>query len=159
MKKNINIDLEPTVRQQIAQYLSLILADMYVLYVKTQNFHWNVKDPRFYSLHKFFEEQYEALADGIDEIAERIRMLGERTPATLSQFLEMSSIREPEDSLSGDGMIQELLEGHETIIRHLRDRIHLTDELSDYGTSDLFINRLRYHEKTAWMLRSHLNGG
>lgn len=155
----IHLGLESSVWQQIAHHTSLILADMYVLYVKTQNFHWNVIDSRFYSLHQFFEEQYKDLAEAIDEVAERIRMLGERTPASLKQFLDTTSLKESNGDLSGDEMIQDLLTDHETLIRNLREGIAYTSKLGDEGTADLFIQRLRAHEKTAWMLRSHLNGG
>jgi starvation-inducible DNA-binding protein len=154
----ININLDQSVRQQIAQSLGLILADTYVLYMKTQNFHWNIVDARFYSLHKFLENQYEELAEAIDEIAERIRMLGERTPATLKQFLDMTSIEESMGDLGGDEMLAKLLNNHETLIKQIRERIQHISKLGDEGTVDLLIQRLRSHEKTAWMLRSHLNG-
>lgn len=152
----VNLDLDQSIRQQLAQMLGLILADMYVLYTKTQNFHWNVVDSRFYSLHLFFEKQYEALAEAVDEVAERIRMLGQKTPATLKQFLEMSSLKESKEDFSGDEMIADLLNDHEALARLLRDRIQYATKLGDEGTADLLIQQLRFHEKTAWMLRSHL---
>jgi starvation-inducible DNA-binding protein len=63
---NTHIGLEESVRKQLSQKLCLILADTYILYTKTQNFHWNIVDNRFYSLHLFLEKQYEELADAID---------------------------------------------------------------------------------------------
>jgi starvation-inducible DNA-binding protein len=152
----LHSSLDQSVRQQIAQFLSLILADTYVLYVKTQNFHWNVIDPRFYSLHQFLEKQYEELADALDELAERVRMLGERSPGSLKQFLEMTSLKESDGDLNGDDMLQQLLTDHEIICGQLRERIDQSSELGDEGTADLLIQRLRAHEKSAWMLRSHL---
>ena len=152
----VKLDLEPSVLQQIAQQLGMILADMYVLYVKTQNFHWNIVDPRFYSLHKFLEEQYEALAEAIDEVAERIRILGQRSPGSLQQFLDMTSLHESDGDLSGDEMLHALLKDHQSLAQQLRDRIEYVSNLRDEGTADLLINRLRFHEKTAWMIRSHL---
>jgi starvation-inducible DNA-binding protein len=155
---NINLGLEKTVRQQIAQQLGLILADMYLIYVKTQNFHWNIVDPRFSILHQFLEDQYKELQEAIDEVAERIRMLGEKTPATLAQFLEMSSLEESLEMIGGDEMLAALLKDHESIIKNLREQIDYSGKLNDQGTADLLIQRLRSHEKTAWMLRSHFNG-
>ena len=90
----INIGLDQSVRQQIGQHLGFVLADLYILYVKTQNFHWNIVDPRFYSLHLFLEKQYEEISEAIDEVAERIRQLGERSPASLRQFLEIGTLEE-----------------------------------------------------------------
>ena len=152
---DIQITLNESARKQLAQNLSLILADTYVLYAKTQNYHWNIQDPRFYSLHLLLEKQYEELAEAIDEIAERIRMLGERSPGSLKQFINKSSLKETEEDLSGDEMLQDLLKDHETMCRYIRERIALASKLGDEGTADLLIQRLRAHEKTAWMLRSH----
>lgn len=155
----INIALQSSVRQQIAQNLSLILADTYVLYTKTQNFHWNIADRRFYSLHLLFEKQYEDLGNALDDIAERIRMLGERSPGSMRQFIEMSSLEESSGDIGGDEMIEILLNDHETLARFIRERINLASKLGDEGTADLLIQRLRDHEKFAWMLRSHLVSG
>jgi starvation-inducible DNA-binding protein len=152
----VNIALAESVRQQLAQQLRLILADTYVLYTKTQNFHWNVTDPRFYSLHVFWKKQYEELAEAIDEIAERIRMLGERCPGSLKQFIDMSSLKESDGDISADEMLRELLEDHEALCRFIREPIEHASKLGDEGTTDLLIQRLRTHEKNAWMLRSHL---
>jgi starvation-inducible DNA-binding protein len=154
--KTLQIDLEEEIRQQIAQHLGLLLADTYVLYTKTQNFHWNVIDPRFYSLHLLFEKQYEELAEAIDEIAERIRMLGHLVPGNFRQFLHMTSLKESNGDLSADQMIIELLNNHEGLCSFIRERISLASELKDEGSADLLIDRLRAHEKAAWMLRSHL---
>ncbi len=151
---NTRIGLEESVRKQIAHKLNLILADTYILYTKTQNFHWNIIDPRFYSLHLFFEKQYEELAEAIDEIAERIRMLGEQAPGSLKQFLEMTSIKESSALLHAPQMTKELLDGHESMIRYLREIIDLASKLGDEGTADLLIQRLRAHEKHVWMLSS-----
>jgi len=152
-----NIGLEESVLQQVAQFLSFTLADSYVLYAKTQNFHWNIEDTRFYSLHLLLEKQYEDLAEAIDEIAERIRMLGQSAPGSLKQFVEMSSIKEAPVNLSGDEMLLNLLQDHEELIQGIRKQIALSSKLGDEGTADLLIQRLRWHEKTAWMLRSHFN--
>lgn len=152
----INIGLNDSVQQQIAQNLKMLLADTYVLYVKTQSFHWNVIDPRFYSLHLFLEEEYKKLEEAIDEIAERIRILGQIAPGSLKQFLNITSLKESESNLTAEDMLIELLKDHETICLFIRDRIPLSSSLGDEGTSDLLIQRLRAHEKTVWMLQSHL---
>jgi starvation-inducible DNA-binding protein len=151
----IKLDLEESVLQQIAQQLGMILADLYILYVKTQNFHWNIVDPRFFFLHEFLEDQYEHLAKSIDEVAERIRMLGQRSPGSLKQFLDMTSLNESDGDLNGDEMLTNLLRDHESLSQQVRDRIEYVSKLRDEGTADLLIDLLRFHEKTAWMLRSH----
>ena len=150
------LGLSDSVRQQIAQNLSLLLADSYVLYTKTQNFHWNVSDSRFYFLHIFLKKEYKKLEEAISEIAERIRELGKLVPGSLKQFLDMTSFKEFHENLSADEMIQELLKNHESICCFLRERIDLVSKLGDEKTANLLIQRLRAHEKSAWLLRSQL---
>jgi starvation-inducible DNA-binding protein len=140
---------------QIVERLSSILADNFVLYAKTLNFHWNVVGERFYQLHKLFEEQYGELDAANDELAERIRMLGEKTPASLKSFLSLTSLKEVEGSLTGNQMLEALVKDHETIIKKLHESIAFANDHSDEGTGDLLIQRLRSHEKMAWFLRSH----
>jgi len=148
--------LDSNAKEQMAKSLSKLLADTYILYTKTQNFHWNIVDPSFYSHHKMFQEQYEELAEAIDEVAERIRMVGHHSPGSLKQFLEIGSIKESGADLSGPEMIQTLAKDHEAMVASLHSWIANATEARDEGTADMMVGRLRAHEKSAWMLRSHL---
>lgn len=150
--------LDQSTCQQISQGLAKILADTYVLYVKTQNFHWNVIDPRFHSLHEMLDEQYHELAEAIDELAERIRMLKMKSPGSMQQFLELTSLNEADGGMKADLMLQSLTNDHEAVANELRPKIQEASEAGDEGTADLLIQRLRAHEKAAWMLRSHFPG-
>lgn len=141
--------------QKTVLFLSQLLSNTYILYVKTQNFHWNIRDERFYSLHKMFEKQYEELAEATDDLAERIRALGHTAPGALREFLANGSLHESESTLSGDAMLQQLIEDHHTLTDQIRPKISEIQKTGDEGTADLLIERLRYHEKTLWMLRSH----
>lgn len=152
---NLRTNLEHNTSHQIAQGLAQTLADNYILYIKTQNFHWNVIDPRFYSLHKMLEEQYKGMQEEIDELAERIRMIGEKSPGSMRDFLEIGSLAESEGCLTANEMIEQLCRGHEKIMTDVRTRIDEAIELGDQGTGDLYIQHLRFHEKIAWMLKSH----
>ncbi|MCB1149112.1 MAG: DNA starvation/stationary phase protection protein [Chlamydiia bacterium] len=151
----MSVGIEKKVSMRIVTGLSKTLANTYLLQVKTQNFHWNVNDARFSSLHAFFEGQYEELQEAVDEIAERIRMLGHRSPGSMREFMDLGTIDESTDSLSGDEMLSELLIDHDSVIQSLREEISESQKLGDEGTADLLIGRLRAHEKMAWMIRSH----
>ena len=143
--------------QKIADILNDDLADEYVLLTKTRNYHWNVEDPRFNDLHKFFEEQYDLLSAAVDEIAERVRAVGGRTRATLKEFINSSQIREDVGSYpNADTMLGNLLSDHETIIKTLRKNINECQELNDEGTANFLTDKMEAHEKMAWMLRSFL---
>jgi starvation-inducible DNA-binding protein len=136
--------------------LSCLLADTYLLYLKTQNFHWNVSGPNFYSLHKMFEGQYEQLAEAADLLAERIRAIGEKAPGSFSEFLKMTSLEEAGDDLSAAGMIETLLKDHESLADAANRMIEAAQEEGDEVTADIMIARKTEHDKTAWMLRSSL---
>ncbi|MFC0253004.1 Dps family protein [Massilia consociata] len=146
-------------RAKIVESLSTVLADAYMLYLKTHNFHWNVTGPMFSTLHVMFEEQYTEQWNALDDIAERIRALGHFAPATYKRYAELSSISEEPDVLSAKEMIRQLVEGNETLIRTLRAGVKVADELDDFPTADMLTTRMEVHEKNAWMLRSFLEQG
>lgn len=156
MKTNIGIDDKN--RAAVVEILNETLSDLYLLYTKTRNFHWNVVGPRFNDLHKFFEAQYEALNDSIDEVAERARALGGRSFGSMTEFLKNAKLSEqPGKVLSADKMIATLLSDHESVIRSLREAVdEVGDEHNDQGTTDFLTGLMEGHEKMAWMLRSFL---
>jgi starvation-inducible DNA-binding protein len=146
-------------RAKIVDSLSTVLADAYMLYLKTHNFHWNVTGPMFSSLHVMFEEQYTEQWTALDDIAERIRSLGHFAPATYKRYAELSSIKEEPEVLSAKDMIRQLVEGNEILTRTLRAGVKVADELDDFPTADMLTTRMDVHEKNAWMLRSFLEQG
>jgi starvation-inducible DNA-binding protein len=155
----VNIGLDDAARQDIALRLNKLLSDEYVLYVKTQKYHWNVTGPFFGPLHKLFNDQYDMLAEFVDEVAERVRALGFKAYGTMAEFIEHTSLSEdmgvdPEANL----MIKNLLDDHETVIRELRDYIDYTHDRKDLGTENFLAELIVKHQKMAWMLRAHLLG-
>lgn len=156
MKANIGIPLKHL--EEISQILSHILADEFVLYTKTRNAHWNIEGPNFHSLHTLFESQYNEIAEIVDTVAERIRILGNYAPATLKQFLALTQLKEKtEQNNDNTNFIKDLLVDHEAIIAHIRIQMERVDDpLKDAGTVDLLAGLITYHEKVSWVLRSHL---
>lgn len=152
----INIGIPEPQRAEVAQGLSRLLADTFTLYLKTHNFHWNVTGPMFNSLHEMFEQQYTDMWNSVDEIAERIRALDEHAPGTYGDFMSLTNIKEDKGIPHADEMIRQLLEGHEAVARTARSVIPAVEHGHDEATMDLLTERMQYHEKTAWMLRSLL---
>jgi len=152
----IDIGISETDRKELAAGLSKVLADTYTLYLKTHNYHWNVVGPMFNTLHLMFETQYNELALAVDELAERIRALGEPAPGTYREFAELSSIEEDTDRPDAEEMIRRLVIGQETVARTARSMFAVVERADDQPTADLLTQRLQVHEKTAWMLRSML---
>ena len=154
----VNIGLNQKQRQGVVDILSPLLADEYLLYTKTRNYHWNVVGPQFNDLHKFFEAQYEALDDIIDDVAERARALGGRALGSLAEFVQHTRLKEraPKPSTARD-TLAELAADHEALIRSLRvDLAACADEHGDAGTNDFLTGLMEQHEKMAWMLRACL---
>jgi starvation-inducible DNA-binding protein len=156
MKANIGIKQENI--SKVAEVLTKVLADEFVLYTKTKRAHWNVEGPDFYNKHLFFEQQYDAIDEIVDTVAERIRSLGHYTPATLKNFLALTHLTEElQEKNDSNGFIKELLLDHESIIIYLRENINnIANEFQDAGTSDFITGLVETHEKMAWMLRAHL---
>ncbi len=152
----VDIGISEDNRHAIADGLSHLLADTYTLYLKTHNFHWNVTGPMFQALHTMFEQQYTELAVAVDDIAERIRSLGFPAPATYSEYAELSSIKETAGVPDAEDMIRLLVEGNESVVRTARAAFPVAEKAGDESTADLLTERMRLHEKTAWMLRSLL---
>jgi starvation-inducible DNA-binding protein len=152
----LNIGINQKQREEIASGLSRLLADSYTLYLKTHNYHWNVTGPQFNTLHTMFEQQYTELATAVDEIAERIRALGIRSPGSYSAFESLTSIEEGSGDESAEEMIRQLVLGQETVARTAREAFPAAEAASDEPTADLLTQRMQIHEKNAWMLRSML---
>ena len=150
----IDIGIPEEQRQEIAKGLAVLLADSYTLYLKTHNYHWNVEGPLFNTLHQMFEEQYSELALAVDEIAERIRALGEPAPGSYSAYAKLTSIEEENASPGAEDMIRQLVKGQETVVRTARRAFRAAEAANDEPTADLLTQRMQVHEKNAWMLRS-----
>ena len=145
--------------QQSTNLLSIILSDEMTLYIKTRKFHWNVAGESFMEMHKLFEAQYTELEIIIDQVAERISMLGGKTIGTMNEFTLLSRIVEhPNKYPVQKAMISELLSDHEILISELRKDIDVcSEDCHDAGTADLLTKILLQHEATAWILRRYLS--
>jgi starvation-inducible DNA-binding protein len=156
MKPNIGIT-EKKLKSTSAM-LGVILADEMTLYMKTRKSHWNVTGESFMELHKLFENQYKQLEEAIDEVAERIGKLGEKTIGTMTEYLSLSNIKEkPGKYTSSKDMIRELLADHETVTIQLRANITTcAEKQGDAGTADFLTGLMELHETTAWILRRYL---
>lgn len=152
----IDIGISDKDRKLVASGLSKLLADTYTLYLKTHSFHWNVEGPMFQTLHVMFMGQYTEMWNALDIIAERIRSLGHYAPGTYSEFVKLTSIKESKSIPKATKMIEELIQGHEAVIKTTREIFSAAEDAKDQTTMDVLTQRLDIHEKTAWMLRSLL---
>jgi starvation-inducible DNA-binding protein len=152
--KKIDIGINEQDRLNIAEGLKRLLADSYTLYLQTHNFHWNVEGPQFRELHLMFEEHYTELAVAVDDIAERIRTLGVVAPGTYKALASLSSITEVEEVPEATEMVSILTSSHEQVVKTSREALKLAQDADDESSAALISDRMRIHEKTAWMLRA-----
>jgi starvation-inducible DNA-binding protein len=136
----------------VIKKLEVLLADTYALYLKTQNYHWHVKGPQFKSLHELFEMQYRELAEAVDQIAERILILGHKAPATFKEFTQLKTIKDGDSTHDANQMVTELAKDHEILVNDLNQAIKIAQENHDEGTVNILSDRVAAHEKAHWML-------
>ena len=149
-----HIGIEAADREEIADGMSNLLSDTYTLYVQTQGYHWNVTGPNFPALHQMLEDQYIELQAAVDTLAERVRAVGAKSPGSFAEFLERATVKDNKGATSASQMVKDLIEGHETIIRTARPVAEVAEKADDVASADLVTERIRAHEKTAWMLRA-----
>lgn len=141
----------------VVDALIKVLASTYALSLKTQNFHWNVEGAQFGALHAMFGDQYEALFEAVDEIAERIRALNAPAPGGYAVFQKHSMIEDADSGLNADEMLQTLANDHAAMSALVKKAEAIATEAGDTGTADLMVGRQQEHDKAAWMLRSSVS--
>ncbi len=154
--KNVTAKNVPAKISGGPEHLKRVLADTFVLYMKTYAVHWNYKGAKFFSVHKLTEEHYKNLADAIDEIAERIRALGADAPISLASILTSSDLAEMDRSEMNDKALRELVAGHELLAKRAHEAADALADESDDFSNDMMVGRIGAHEKAAWMLKSFL---
>lgn len=139
----------------VVETLKKTLADEYTLQLKTQNCHWNIEGPLFFSLHKLFEEQYRELAEFVDRSAEVLRALKVRAPGSFKEFRELSAVQEFSEKASSNQIIETLSQDHTNIAIALKARLDVAEDAEETSAVLLYEDLIGFHEKAAWMIRSH----
>ncbi len=141
----------------MAKQLALVLADTYVLAVKTHGYHWNVTGLSFGGLHALFERQYDELIEAADVIAERIRALGMMPDGSMEAFLQNTAIKEAGPKpIQAKEMIKDLMDSHMKLRDRLAQAEEMADDIDDVVTEGMMVARMEAHDKIIWMLRSSL---
>src|SRR5690554_5091572 len=152
----LNTGISNANSKNVVEELNKVLADEFVVYIKTLKFHWNIEGRDFHALHVFLEEHYNELQGIIDEVAERIRKVGHFANGSMKQFLQDASLKEHQETATiSESMLSELVNDHESIIRNMRTLIDdFEEKYEDAGSADFITGIMKKHEKMAWMLRA-----
>jgi starvation-inducible DNA-binding protein len=132
------------------------LSGLYLLALKTHGFHWNVEGPLFPSLHEMFGKQYLALFEAADEVAERLRALDKKAPASFAEFAKRTQIKEAHEAPSAEEMLKELVHDYGVLAADLDAGVTAATREEDVDSADLLTGLLHEAQKTAWMLRATL---
>lgn len=144
-------------KQEQIELLTTVVSNAFVVYMKTYAVHWNYHGPKFFSVHKLTEGQYQEQAEAIDLIAERIRAIGGEAPVSLASIMEHTDIKELKTaSQSQDGLVRELVRNNEKLAALCSDAAERLEAFGDKYSHDMLVQRVGAHEKAAWMLHSQI---
>lgn len=142
---------------ELLKDLNEFLADLNVLYRKLQNYHWNVKGKSFFVLHGKLEEYYNGVNGEIDEVAEKILMLGGQPLGTMKDYLETSNLKEAENvKISGDDVIRHVLADFEYCLKKAETIKVKAEEVSAIIISSYMDEIIEEYSKACWMLKQYM---
>lgn len=137
--------------------LNKLLSDYYMLYLKTQNYHWNFEGKDFFVWHPEFGKQYANLAEAIDTTAELIRGLGYKAPANFESYIKHTSLTAGNENYSPEEMLNDITHDHAKLLVTLQNVLETAQNLKDEVIIGFVIERMIYHKKILWMLKSSGN--
>lgn len=152
--------LPPQVRKEAVAVLNRTVADLFDLFARIKQAHWNVRGTAFIGLHKLLDEFAERTLNHIDLAAERATALGGVVEGTLRESAAHSRLKKKEEPASISGMsdwIHELAEVHAEAGDNVRKAIKKITDADDFGTADLLTDVLRALDLQLWLLEAHIN--
>lgn len=152
-----HIGLNEEKSKALAQKLNTLLANYHIFYINVRGYHWNIKGEKFFELHLKFEELYNDIVLKIDEIAERVKTLGETPLHTFTDYLERSAITETKNVSSGNEAIGHILASLKQLLVLQRELLSLSAGAEDEGTNALMSDYIRQQEKMVWMYNAYLS--
>ena len=154
--KLTNPELNKEDAYELVASLNALLANYSVVYQKLRNFHWNVVGGDFYDVHEKLEEEYLAGAENIDEIAERVRMLGFKPLSTMADFLDKANISETDKEHTAEEMIAAIIADYKSLIVSMNTVVKQALKRDDYGTDFMVRNQIVRTEQKIWMFQSFI---
>jgi len=146
-------DLDSHAVSDVSAELNVVLADVFVLYLKTKNFHWHVSGPHFRDYHLMLDEQSEQIFDTTDEIAERVRKIGGVTLRSIGHIARLQTIKDNDDDFVPPlDMLRELMRDNKALVASMREAHEVADEHEDVATTSLLENFIDQAERRTWFL-------
>lgn len=150
------ISRENSPDSRVVQHLQRQVANALVLYLNYKHYHWQTYGPLFRDLHLLFDEFGKAVLGSLDELAERVRMIGQDPVASPEEMLMAASVKVAARGQTMREMIHEADTNLMIVIKEMRAGARVADQQDDPGTVDLFSKVVQIHEKHEWWLRDIL---
>lgn len=151
------LDPNNNAKTQMVAQLNGLLADHFALYVKTKNFHWHVKGPRFRDLHLLFDEQAIEIRDQIDVIGERARKIGGDTITSIGMIAQHTQVKDQDSTeLSAEDMVTQLRDDNQRMVDRLKSMKETAEAAGDNATDGLLDDWTDAAEERVWFLNSIL---
>ncbi|MCG6190421.1 Dps family protein [Maribellus maritimus] len=145
-----------TENQKLVEKLNKLLADYQIYYQNLRGLHWNVKGAMFFMLHEKYEELYNQASEVIDEIAERILMIGGEPLHTFGDYVQTATLKEVKNISEGKTGVESVLENTRFLLGSFNEIMEAAEEAGDEGTASLMSDWIGFAEKQIWMLESYL---
>ncbi|WP_454915781.1 Dps family protein [Xanthobacter sediminis] len=150
---NTPTDLDHAKVEKVVAALNRVLADTFVLHMKTKNFHWHVSGKHFRDYHLLLDDQASSIEAAIDPLAERVRKLGGRTIHSYGEVLQLTTLAESDGhNLSPAAMFDELIGDNKAVIKSMRTAHEACDAAEDIASASLLENYVDEAEKRLWFL-------
>jgi len=145
-----------TVASAVSEQLNQLLADYQIYYQNLRTLHWYAKGRTFFALHSKFEEYYNEASEVVDELAERVLMLGGKPTHSFAQYIQASRLTETEAISDGTAAVNVVLANSEQLLNAVKETFKLAGDAGDEGTVVLLSELIGSTEKRIWMLKSFL---
>lgn len=154
MKNLIGLNKDYAV--EMSAKLNSLLSDYQIYYQNLRGLHWNVKGRDFFKLHELFEGYYNAAAEVIDEVAERVLMLEHSPLHSFSDYLENASLKSVKGVSDGKESVKVVISDMQNLLENVKDIVSKASDEGDEGTVDMLVGQIPYFEKNLWMLNAYL---
>ncbi len=150
------LTVENSLDSPVVQGLRRQVANAFVLYTNYKHYHWQTYGPLFRDLHLMFDEFAQEVLESVDELAERVRMIGPDPPAHLIELADLATVATAAAHATMHDMIDEADRNALIVIKEMRAAARSADEHNDPGTLDLLSRFVRIYERQEWWLRDIL---
>lgn len=147
---------DKTMKKKTIEALNKLVNNYFALFAKTLGYHWNIVGCHFLEIHEHLHKIYEYQLTTLDDLAERLRILGGQAPGGASALTKGNIIKDGKAQFKWQDMLSDLMQDFISINKMLHNVANIAEKEKDLVTYDMMVKLLTDQEKELWMLRSLL---